>query len=108
MKMMTNGTIKRYVPDSNVETYKAMGYVVEDEPAKQDVPAGDSVPPTGSEENPAFEKSSAGEPAEETDEGEPEAENDAEDDKPVCPICGKKYASQATLDRHIREKHSQE
>lgn len=105
MKMMTNGTIKRYVPDSNVETYKAMGYVVEGKPAAQAPAPADTTPPAdgatpanGNDEDSAEDES----------EDEPETDTSPEDGKLVCPVCGKEYASKATLTRHIREKHNQE
>lgn len=111
MKLMTNGTTKRYVPDSNVETYKAMGYVVEGEPAAQAPATSDTTPPVDGA-TPANDNNEDSGSEEDSDkdesEDEPEADNSAEGGKLVCPICGKKYAYQATLDRHIREKHNHE
>lgn len=85
MKKMYKGTDVQYVPDCNVALFRANGYAVEGElPPQNTTSMG-----TGGENN-------------------GQENGDAETDKLVCPFCGKKYASQATLDRHIKEKHSQE
>lgn len=85
MKKMHKGTDVQYVPDCNVALFRANGYAVEGElPPQNTTSMG-----TGGENN-------------------GQENGDAEPDKLVCPFCGKKYASQATLDRHIKEKHSQE
>ena len=86
MKKMYKGTDVQYVPDCNVALFKSKGYAVEGElPPQQDAPPLGAAGENSGQEN-----------------------GDAEPDKLVCPFCGKKYASQATLDRHIKEKHSQE
>lgn len=92
MKKMYKGTDVQYVPDCNVALFKSKGYAVEGElPPQQD------TPPLGADgENSGQEN------------GDAEDNSNAEPDKLVCPICGKKYASQASLDRHIKEKHPQE
>ena len=85
MKKMHKGADVQYVPDCNVALFRANGYAVEGElPPQNTTSMG-----TGGENN-------------------GQENGDAEPDKLVCPFCGKKYASQATLDRHIKEKHSQE
>lgn len=85
MKKMYKGTDVQYVPDCNVDLFRANGYAVEGElPPQNTTSMG-----TGGENN-------------------GQENGDAEPDKLVCPFCGKKYASRATLDRHIEEKHSQE
>lgn len=85
MKKMHKGIDVQYVPDCNVALFRANGYAVEGElPPQNTTSMG-----TGGENN-------------------GQENGDAEPDKLVCPFCGKKYASQATLDRHIKEKHSQE
>lgn len=85
MKKMHKGADVQYVPDCNVALFRANGYAVEGELPPQNA----TSMGTGGENN-------------------GQENGDAEPDKLVCPFCGKKYASQATLDRHIKEKHSQE
>ena len=100
MKKMYKGTDVQYVPDCNVSLFKSKGYAVEGElPPQQDAsPLGAAGENSGQENGDANTN----------DSGNGEENGDAEPDKLVCPFCGKKYASQATLDRHIKEKHSQE
>ena len=91
MKIMFKGADVRYIPDSNVDLYKSKGYAVKGEIPKQNLPPIDGQ--TDGNDNAQDENEGTG---------------DTDADKLVCPFCGKKYASQATLDRHIKEKHSQE
>lgn len=100
MKKMYKGTDIQYVPDCNVDLFKSKGYAVEGElPPQQDTsPLGAAGESNGHENGDSNTN----------DSGNGEENGDTEPDKLVCPFCGKKYASQATLDRHIKEKHSQE
>lgn len=109
MKKMYKGTDIQYVPDCNVALFKSKGYAVEGElPPQQYAPLGAPGENNGQENGDANTNGDPNGPGNGGDNGDAEENGDAEPDKLVCPFCGKKYASQATLDRHIKEKHSQE
>lgn len=104
MKKMYKGTDVQYVPDCNVALFRANGYAVEGELP----PQRDTHPLGATGENNGQENGDANTNGDNNGPGNGEEDGNAEPDKLVCPFCGKKYASQAALDRHIKEKHSQE
>ena len=110
MKKMYKGTDVQYVPDCNVALFKSKGYAVEGElPPQQDTPPlGAAGENNGQENGDANTNGDHNCPGNDDGADNCGENGDAEPDKLVCPFCGKKYASQATLDRHIKEKHSQE
>lgn len=110
MKKMYKGTDVQYVPDCNVALFKSKGYAVEGElPPQQDAPPlGAAGENSGQENGDANINGDPNGPDNDQENGDAEENSNAEPGKLVCPICGKKYASQASLDRHIKEKHPQE
>lgn len=77
MVLMTNGKKKVYVPDLGVDAYRKRGFLIFGEDGVDNIPP-KSAPPSVSEEV---------------------------SDGYRCPHCGKLYAKEATLKRHIADKH---
>ena len=109
MKKMHKGTDVQYVPDCNVALFRANGYAVEGElPLQNTTSMGTGGENNGQENGDANTNGDHNCPGNDDGADNCGENGDSEPDKLVCPFCGKKYASQATLDRHIKEKHSQE
>lgn len=78
----------QYVPDAFVSAYRERGWVPADEPEHVDIP----------------------EPVAEVERVAKVEEPVQKEQKPtpsnVCPFCGKQYATEANLKKHIEAKHS--
>lgn len=91
MVLMMKGNTAEYVPDAFVDEYHKLGFKIVGEEAT----AGNGgVDPDGE-----------GKTEGKADDGS--SENADEEGKFVCPHCGKEYAKQVNLDKHIAEKHAE-
>lgn len=92
MVWMRKGDVLRYVPDVFVKRFIADGYIVDDDDVA-DVP----VEPVSEPQNDEEAADSAASSDSESEHSEPE--------RFCCPHCCKEYTKQASLTKHIAEKH---
>ena len=86
MVLMRKNGVCRYVPDACVPAFKADGFTVD------------------GEESEATVKVAKAAPAEQKKE---EAVKETRSEAFVCPHCGKEYAKEVNLVKHIAEKHAE-